>query len=100
LTGTFSDGSTGSVNAVTWSSSNPSVAVVDQNGLVRDMAPGTTTIQAASGQVVVAASVTSFHGWRGRHDFSDGASAGSASLSVPVTMPAAAPGLLPVVSSN
>jgi hypothetical protein len=34
---------------VTWSSSNPSVATVDQSGLVTGTAPGTATIEASTG---------------------------------------------------
>ncbi len=33
---------------VTWSSSNPAVAIVDQSGLVTGVAPGTVTIEAAA----------------------------------------------------
>ena len=47
-TGTFNDGSTGSVTA-TWTSSTPSVATVGGNtGLVLGVSPGTTSITATS----------------------------------------------------
>jgi len=48
-TGHFSDGTTSEdqvLSNVVWTSSDESVAVVDQNGLVRSVAPGTATITA------------------------------------------------------
>lgn len=96
VTGTFSDGSKRLVDAVDWSSSVPSVAAVDENGLLRPIAPGTTVVRAASGQVTSQRTVTVK---------TTGAvivaevvvpPSSQSSLSVPVTMPTAAPGNLPV----
>lgn len=96
VTGTFSDGSKRLVDAVDWSSSVPSVASVDENGLLRPIAPGTTVVRAASGQVTSQRTVTVK---------TTGAvivaevvvpPSSQSSLSVPVTMPTAAPGNLPV----
>lgn len=93
---TFSDGSKRDVTAVEWSSSAPSVAAVDENGLLRPIAPGTTILKATSGQVQSQRTVTVT---------TTGAvilaevivpPSSQSSLSVPVTMPTAAPGNLPV----
>jgi len=43
---------------LTWSSSSPSVATVDTNGLVRGVAAGTAQIRATNGTVTGAATVT------------------------------------------
>ncbi len=43
---------------VTWSSSDPSVAVVDATGLVRSMAPGSAVLTASVGALSASASVT------------------------------------------
>lgn len=99
VTGTFSDGSKRLVDAVDWSSSVPSVAAVDERGLLRPIAPGTTVVRAASGQVTSQRTVTVK---------TTGAvivaevvvpPSSQSSLSVPVTMPTAAPGNLPVQSA-
>jgi trimeric autotransporter adhesin len=45
--GNFSDGSTQTLLGVTWSSSNPTFAVVNSLGLATGTSPGTTTITAA-----------------------------------------------------
>ncbi len=51
-TGTYTDGSTQNITAnVNWSSSNPSVATIDSNGLASAVASGTTTITATSGSI-------------------------------------------------
>lgn len=96
---TFSDKSTSSVSAVTWSSSNPSVAVVDQNGLVRDVAPGVTTIRATSGQAAAEATITVYTVGGILLASVTIPNQGPASVSVPVTMPSAAPGNLGLISS-
>jgi uncharacterized protein YjdB len=44
--------------AIVWTSSNPAVAVVDGSGLVRGVAPGTTTIRATSEGVTGTAQIT------------------------------------------
>lgn len=93
---TFSDGSKRDVDAVVWSSSVPSVASVDEYGLLRPFKPGTTTLKATSGTVQSQRTVTVT---------TSGAvilaevivpPSSQSSLSVPVTMPSAAPGNLPV----
>jgi len=49
-TGTYTDGSTADLtSSVIWSSSDPSVATVDANGLATGMGVGTATISAGSG---------------------------------------------------
>jgi len=51
-TGTFSDGGTANLTGrVSWSSSNPAVATIAPTGVAGAVAPGTTTISAASGSV-------------------------------------------------
>jgi len=45
--GTFSDGSTQTLLGATWSSSNPTIAVVNSLGSATGTSPGTTTITAA-----------------------------------------------------
>jgi len=51
-TGTYSDGSTQNLtSAVTWSSTNTSVATITAGGLATAVATGTTTIMATSGSV-------------------------------------------------
>src|SRR5258708_4575766 len=50
--GTFSDGSHVSVNgAVTWASSNPQVATIQQSGTVTGQSAGATPIKAQSGSI-------------------------------------------------
>src|SRR5258708_35691576 len=50
--GSFSDGSHVSVNgAVTWASSNPQVATIQQSGTVTGQSAGATTIKAQSGSI-------------------------------------------------
>lgn len=96
--GTFTNGSKRQVDALTWSSSNPAAATVDQNGLLRPIAPGVTTIRATSGWVNASALVTV--GTTGavvvaaiKVPESD-----MATVSVPIDLPSAAPGNLPVSS--
>lgn len=93
---TFSDGSKRDVDAVEWSSSVPSVASVDEYGLLRPFKPGTTILRATSGNVQSQRTVTVT---------TSGAvilaevivpPSSQSSLSVPLTMPSAAPGNLPV----
>ncbi len=93
---TFSDGGKRDVDAVVWSSSAPSVASVDEYGLLRPFRPGTTILRATSGNVQSERTVTVT---------TSGAvilaevivpPSSQSSLSVPVTMPSAAPGNLPV----
>src|SRR5713101_2317934 len=51
-TGSYTDGSTQNLtNTVTWTSLNPAVATISNSGLATGLAPGSTTIQAASGSV-------------------------------------------------
>lgn len=58
-TGSFSDGSTKDLTTdVTWSSSDAKVASIDASGLVSALEPGTTQIEAASGDVTGAATFT------------------------------------------
>src|SRR5262249_42008763 len=57
-TGTFSDGSTGPLGSVTWSSSLTAVATVDGTGLATGEAQGATTITASSGAVSGNATLT------------------------------------------
>ncbi|MBU4143154.1 Ig-like domain-containing protein, partial [Patescibacteria group bacterium] len=50
--GSYSDGTTLNITAqVTWSSSNTSVATVNNSGLATAMATGTATITATSGSI-------------------------------------------------
>ena len=58
-TGTYGDGSTRDLSSlVTWSSSSPTVATVDINGLFTALAAGTTTITATLGGVTQTFTVT------------------------------------------
>ncbi len=58
-TGTYSDGMSYAITAqVTWSSSNIAVATVDASGLAVSVAPGSTTITAASGSIAGSSSLT------------------------------------------
>ena len=57
-TGTFDDGSTQVLTAVTWSSSASNVAIVDANGNVTGTGVGPATISAKSGTVTGTASLT------------------------------------------
>jgi uncharacterized protein YjdB len=50
-TGLFSDGSSVDLASVTWSSSDPTVASIDNTGLATTLVPGTVTISATSGSV-------------------------------------------------
>jgi PKD repeat protein len=55
-TGTYTNGSTADLTAaVTWSSSDPSVASVDAGGLATGVAPGSVTVTATSGTVTAVA---------------------------------------------
>ena len=58
-TGTFSDNSTHDVSgSVIWSSTNPTVAVVAQDGQLRSNAVGTAAISAAQGKIASSTNVT------------------------------------------
>ena len=58
-TGTFSDNSTHDVSgSVIWSSSNPTVAAVAQDGQLRSNAVGTATVSAAQGKIAISTNVT------------------------------------------
>ncbi|HEY9900641.1 MAG TPA: Ig-like domain-containing protein [Pantanalinema sp.] len=96
--GTFTDGSKRQVDALTWSSSDHAIATVDQNGLLRPVAPGTATIRAASGQVKASATVTV--GTTGAVVIAavKMPQSGMTEVSVPIDLPSAAPGGLPVSS--
>jgi hypothetical protein len=53
-TGYFADGSSGvlaSTNGLVWSSSNPSIASIDTNGVATGLSVGTATITATSGSI-------------------------------------------------
>jgi trimeric autotransporter adhesin len=56
--GNFSDGSTQTLLGATWSSSNPTIAVVNGLGLATGTSPGTTTITAALSGVSGTTSLT------------------------------------------
>jgi uncharacterized protein YjdB len=59
VTGLFSDGSTQNLTtSVSWGSSTPSVATINTSGLATGLAPGQTTITAASGSVSNSAVLT------------------------------------------
>src|SRR5271169_726683 len=58
-TGTFSDNSTHDVSSsVIWSSSNPTVAAVAQDGQLKSNAIGAATVSAAQGKIASSANVT------------------------------------------
>lgn len=58
-TGTFSDSSTRDVSSsVIWSSSNPTVATVAQDGQLKSNAVGAATVSAAQGKIACSANVT------------------------------------------
>jgi len=58
-TGTFSDNSTHDVSSsVIWSSSNPTVAAVTQDGQLKSNAVGAATVSAAQGKIACSANVT------------------------------------------
>jgi hypothetical protein len=58
-TGTFTDNSTRDLSSsVTWSSSNPTVAAVAQDGQLKSNALGAATVSAVEGQIASSASVT------------------------------------------
>ncbi len=50
-TGLFSDGSSANLAAVTWSSSDPAVATIDNSGIATTVGTGAVTITALSGSV-------------------------------------------------
>jgi hypothetical protein len=56
--GTYNDGTTKSLSDVFWSSSDTSVASVNNSGLVTGITPGSSTITGASGTVSGTATVT------------------------------------------
>lgn len=51
LTGTFSNGATQDLTGVTWTSSDPTIATIDQNGLAHGLAAGQVTITGAVGDI-------------------------------------------------
>ena len=57
-TATYSDGSSGAISSVTWSSSAPSIATVTAGGIATGVSAGSTTITAASGAVTGTATLT------------------------------------------
>jgi uncharacterized delta-60 repeat protein len=58
-TGIYTDGTSQDITTqVNWSSSNPSVAQIDSNGLATTLAVGTTTITATSGSISGSITVT------------------------------------------
>jgi len=58
-TGTFSDGTTQNLTgAVTWTSSNGSVATINNSGLAMGVAIGNSTVQAVAGSVTGSAALT------------------------------------------
>lgn len=99
VVGTFSDASTASVTALSWSSSNPAVAAVDANGLLRPISPGTASIAAASGLVSAQASVTVTTVGAVIVSTLTVPVSAEGSLGVPVAMPSSAPGNQPVSST-
>jgi trimeric autotransporter adhesin len=57
--GTFSDGTTQNLTGtVTWTSSNGSVATINNNGLATGLAVGDSTVQAAAGSIAGSAALT------------------------------------------
>jgi len=59
VTGTYSDGSTADLTeSVTWTSSNPDVAIITASGLATGVSKGTVTITAASNGVTDTATLT------------------------------------------
>ena len=58
-TGTFSDGTTKNITAeVSWTSSNPAVAVADEAGVITPLAVGSTTFTATLGGLIAPAPMT------------------------------------------
>lgn len=60
-TGTMSNGSTATLGALTWSSSNPAVANVNASGLVTSVGPGSTNISASSSGITSNIAVLTFN---------------------------------------
>lgn len=59
LTGSYSDGGNRAVTSgATWSSSNTAVAIVDQSGLVRGVAPGSAIVSASANGRIGTASIS------------------------------------------
>ncbi|MNX98850.1 Bacterial Ig-like domain (group 2) [compost metagenome] len=96
--GTFTNGSRRQVDALTWSSSNHGVATVDQTGLLRPVAPGTATITAASGTAKAEATLTVSTSGAIVVAAVKVPSSGMGTVGVPIDLPSAAPGNLPVIS--
>ncbi|MBO9542422.1 Ig-like domain-containing protein [bacterium] len=96
--GTFTNGSRRQVDALTWSSSNHGVATVDQNGLLRPVAPGTAKITAASGGVNKEGTVTVSTTGAVVFVAVKVPQSGMGTVGVPINLPSAAPGNLPVIS--
>ncbi|MGO9640153.1 MAG: beta strand repeat-containing protein [Candidatus Acidiferrales bacterium] len=75
-TGTFSDSSTQNLtNSVAWSSSTTAVATIGTTGLAAGVAPGSTTIEAASGSITAYTGLTvtnALPGLIGHWTFDDG----------------------------
>jgi len=60
-TGGFSDGTTGNISgAVTWASSDPSVATVDASGIAKGVGAGSSTISASLNGIANIATLTVF----------------------------------------
>jgi hypothetical protein len=59
-TGTFTDGSTQVLSAVTWSSTPTTLASIDTTGLALAISPGVSTIQSTSGKISGSTSLTVF----------------------------------------
>lgn len=57
VTGLYSNGTTGSVSPIQWTSSTTSVATIDNNGLVSALLAGSSTITVSSGGVVTSTTV-------------------------------------------
>lgn len=99
VSGTFSDASTASVTALSYSSSNPAVASVDTNGLLRPISPGTASIAVASGLVSAQANVTVTTVGAVIVSTLTVPVSAEGSLGVPVALPSAAAGNQPVTST-
>jgi len=63
---------TGTLNALTWSSSNTDIATVDQNGVVTGVDYGTATITVTDGVASATCKVTVVEPWNGLHKADDG----------------------------
>lgn len=59
-TGTYSDSSTQNLTSLAWSSANPAIATVDQNGMISAVGVGSTAITAQDGSVSGSTTVTTY----------------------------------------